>query len=125
MNTMQDVKWFDITDEAKNQMEKLLSKNPEKYAVSLEVKGGGCAGFKYEYWVGAHARGFNKISLGVCLIGKKNFTKKQYESLEKVLRTWKRKYPKTEIIGHYVISDSKKTCPNFDVKKWCIMKKLI
>ena len=28
-----------------------------------------------EYWVGAHARGFNKISLGVCLIGKKNFTK--------------------------------------------------
>ena len=47
MNTMQDVKWFDITDEAKNQMEKLLSKNPEKYAVSLEVKGGGCAGFNY------------------------------------------------------------------------------
>ena len=45
MITMQDVKWFDITDEAKNQMEKLLSKNPEKYAVSLEVKGGGCAGF--------------------------------------------------------------------------------
>ena len=49
MNTMQNVKWFDITDEAKNQMEKLLSKNPEKYAVSLEVKGGGCAGFKYEW----------------------------------------------------------------------------
>ena len=43
------MKWFDITDTAKTQMEGLLSKNPGKYAVSLEVKGGGCAGFKYEW----------------------------------------------------------------------------
>ncbi len=49
MNTIQDMKWFEITDEAKNQMDKLLSKNPDKYAVKLEVKGGGCAGFKYEW----------------------------------------------------------------------------
>ena len=43
------MKWFDITDKAKVQMEGLLSKNPGKYAVSLEVKGGGCAGFKYDW----------------------------------------------------------------------------
>ena len=43
------MKWFDITDKAKTQMEGLLSKNPGKYAVSLEVKGGGCAGFKYDW----------------------------------------------------------------------------
>ena len=43
------MKWFDITDKAKSQMEGLLSKNPDKYAVSLEVKGGGCAGFKYDW----------------------------------------------------------------------------
>ena len=43
------MKWFDITDEAKTQMEGLLSKNPGKYAVSLMVKGGGCAGFKYDW----------------------------------------------------------------------------
>ena len=43
------MKWFDITDKAKTQMEGLLSKNPGKYAVSLMVKGGGCAGFKYEW----------------------------------------------------------------------------
>jgi len=43
------MKWFDITDKAKNQMEGLLSKNPGKYAVSLMVKGGGCAGFKYDW----------------------------------------------------------------------------
>ena len=43
------MKWFDITEEAKHQMEKLLDKNPDKYAISLMVKGGGCAGFKYEW----------------------------------------------------------------------------
>ena len=30
-------------------MENLLKKNPDKYAVSLGVLGGGCAGFKYEW----------------------------------------------------------------------------
>ena len=40
---------FDITDKAKTQMEGLLSKNPDKYAVSLSVLGGGCAGFKYDW----------------------------------------------------------------------------
>ena len=40
---------FKITDSAKNQIERLLEKNPGKYAVSLAVLGGGCAGFKYEW----------------------------------------------------------------------------
>ena len=43
------MKWFDLTDKAKTQMEGLLSKNPGKYAVSLSVLGGGCAGFKYDW----------------------------------------------------------------------------
>ena len=43
------MKWFDITDKAKSQMEGLLSKNPSKYAVSLMVKGGGCAGYKSDW----------------------------------------------------------------------------
>ena len=30
-------------------MERLLEKHPDKYAVSLAVLGGGCAGFKYEW----------------------------------------------------------------------------
>ena len=40
---------FLITDAAKRQIELLLSKNTDKYAVSLSVLGGGCAGFKYEW----------------------------------------------------------------------------
>ena len=49
MEGYENMKWFTITDEAKNQMEKLLAKNPDKYAVSLSVFGGGCAGFKYDW----------------------------------------------------------------------------
>ena len=49
MEGYENYKWFVITDEAKHQMEKLLSKNPDKYAISLIVEGGGCAGFKYKW----------------------------------------------------------------------------
>lgn len=40
---------FDLTDSAKQQMNHLLAKNPDKWAVSLSVQGGGCAGFKYNW----------------------------------------------------------------------------
>jgi len=43
------MKPFKITDSAKSQIETLLSKNTDKYAVSLAVLGGGCAGFKYSW----------------------------------------------------------------------------
>jgi len=72
-----------------------------------------------EYWKGAHAKGFNDKSLGICLIGKSNFTTKQFNSLKKILLFWKKKYPDVEIIGHRDTNLTKKTCPNFDVKLWC------
>ena len=71
-----------------------------------------------EYWVGAHVKGKNDISLGVCLIGKDSFTKKQFESLEKVLKNWKFLYPKAKIVGHKDTGNTIKTCPNFDVIAW-------
>ena len=71
-----------------------------------------------EYWVGAHVKGKNNISLGVCLIGRNSFTPKQFISLQKVLQKWKILYPKAKIIGHCDVTNTKKTCPNFDVKKW-------
>lgn len=71
-----------------------------------------------EFWIGAHVKGKNEISLGVCLIGKKNFTKNQFISLEKVLKEWKNKYPNAKILGHRDTVNTKKTCPNFDVISW-------
>ena len=71
-----------------------------------------------EYWIGAHVKGKNEISLGVCLIGRNKFTQNQYLSLEKILKKWKSLYPEAEIVGHRDTSDTQKTCPNFDVKTW-------
>ena len=77
-----------------------------------------------EYWTGAHVKGKNEISLGVCLIGKDNFTKKQMVSLEKILKKWKLTYKKAKIVGHCDIGNTKKTCPNFDVINWCKNKNI-
>ena len=77
-----------------------------------------------EYWVGAHVKGKNHISLGVCLIGRNNFTKKQFIALEKVLKSWKLSYPNAKIIGHCDTGNTNKTCPNFNVELWCREKKL-
>jgi len=71
-----------------------------------------------EYWVGAHVKSKNAISLGVCLIGNDHFTKKQFISLEQVLKKWKIVYPDAKIVGHRDTGNTEKTCPNFDVNMW-------
>jgi len=71
-----------------------------------------------EYWLGAHVKGKNDISLGVCLIGRDKFTKKQFTSLEAILKNWKHLYPQAKIVGHYNTGNTQKTCPNFDVITW-------
>ena len=71
-----------------------------------------------EFWIGAHVYGHNYNSLGICLIGKDKFTKNQFLSLKTLIIKWKKKYPDAEILGHSNFSNTKKTCPNFDVKSW-------
>ena len=71
-----------------------------------------------EYWIGAHVKGKNEISLGVCLIGRDKFTKRQFKSLEQILKRWKTIYPDAKILGHRDAVNTKKTCPNFDVISW-------
>lgn len=71
-----------------------------------------------EYWIGAHVKGKNEESLGICLIGRDEFTKKQFISLEHVLREWKINYPNAKILGHRDTGNTHKTCPNFDVESW-------
>ena len=72
-----------------------------------------------DYWVGAHVRGFNDVSLGVCLIGRHSFTDAQMQALGTVLRNWKSSYPLAKIVGHCDFDYTNKTCPNFDVAVWC------
>ena len=71
-----------------------------------------------EFWTGAHVFGYNKESLGICLIGKDNFSTQQFNTLTNLIKEWKKKYPLAKICGHRDFKNTKKTCPNFDVKKW-------
>jgi len=49
ITNMPTQKLFEITDKAKEQMSRMLKKHNDKYAITLVVNGGGCAGFKYEW----------------------------------------------------------------------------
>lgn len=70
-----------------------------------------------DYWQGAHVKGYNHCSLGVCLIGRKEFTRGQFSSLRALLNDWSNLYPDAKIVGHTELNPGK-TCPNFDVQKW-------
>ena len=71
-----------------------------------------------DYWIGAHVYGHNEESLGVCLIGRTDFTDAQFQSLENVLREWTTSHPTSEVVGHRDFDYTDKTCPNFDAKQW-------
>ncbi len=64
--------------------------------------------------VGAHTLGYNDSSIGICLIGIKTFTAKQFLSLAKLITELKAAFPVQVIKGHYQVS-SNRTCPNFNV----------
>ncbi len=63
---------------------------------------------------GAHVRGQNDNSIGICLTGKKFFTCKQFESLRQLISNLKSIIPGLNIHGHRDF-DPSKTCPNFNV----------
>ena len=72
---------------------------------------------------GAHVKGHNKDSIGVCYIGgmneamtepKDTRTDEQRDSLEVLLATLVRMFPGADIYGHRDFSN--KACPSFDAK---------
>ena len=75
---------------------------------------------------GAHARGHNHNSVGICLAGgvdadKKpdnNFTQEQFKSLEDLLMKLVSAYDIHTVIGHRDFPNVKKVCPSFDVTAW-------
>ncbi|MCV6612900.1 MAG: N-acetylmuramoyl-L-alanine amidase [Amphritea sp.] len=69
------------------------------------------------YWPGSHVRGKNSVSIGICLIGRDGFTDEQMAALGKLVDELLIEFPGAEVVGHRDL-DSKKTCPNFDVKRW-------
>jgi N-acetyl-anhydromuramyl-L-alanine amidase AmpD len=70
-----------------------------------------------EYWKGAHCRGHNATSIGVCLIGEYEFTAQQYASLHYKIMTIQKRHPHATVYCHSEL-DPMKTCPGPFVMKW-------
>lgn len=75
--------------------------------------------------VGAHAKGYNANSIGVCYVGglasdgktpKDTRTAAQKSALKKLLHTLKQRYPDARIVGHRDLSPD--TNHNGKVDKW-------
>lgn len=76
--------------------------------------------------IGAHCKGHNRNSIGICLVGgtretrpkvpENNFTVEQFKSLQRLLGAYSVQYPDAKIYGHNEFSS--KACPSFDVQEW-------
>lgn len=72
--------------------------------------------------IGAHTKGYNENSIGLCYIGgldkdgheKDTRTKAQIQSMKKLIKSLQKQYPQATLHGHYEFSS--KACPCFDVK---------
>lgn len=77
---------------------------------------GAVASGRHELETGAHTKGHNSPSIGVCMIGTDKFTRAQWTSLQLCITSLKTRYPRASIHGHREFSN--KICPGFDVQKW-------
>ena len=79
---------------------------------------------RHEQLVGAHARGYNQHSIGVCYEGgltpdgeaADTRTPQQKVALKKLLKQLRRKYPQARILGHRDLPNVSKACPCFDAE---------
>ena len=76
--------------------------------------------------IGAHVRGFNRHSIGICYEGgldengkpADTRTRAQRFALLDLLTILKHQYPEAQILGHYQLSATiHKACPVFDARK--------
>ena len=76
--------------------------------------------------VGAHAKGHNTDSIGICLMGgidstgkpEFNYTHQQMENLEFLVRSLQDKYGTLTVLGHRDLPGVMKACPCFSVRKY-------
>lgn len=80
--------------------------------------------------IGSHVKGFNAVSIGICLVGgvaqddftkpENNFTKAQFAELKRLLLELKQRHPNAKIVGHRDFSGVGKACPSFEVSSWLV-----
>lgn len=75
---------------------------------------------------GAHVKGWNKTSVGVCYAGgvdengkpQDNRTAEQTRSLMMIAKTLEKRFEGAKVLGHRDFEGVAKACPSFDVKGW-------
>ena len=70
--------------------------------------------------IGAHCKGHNSDSIGICLTGDKKFNEKQFRTLVQVVYAYCRHFgldPLEDVYPHSHFDTTGKTCPNFDWKE--------
>lgn len=79
---------------------------------------------------GAHVRGHNLDSIGICLIGTERYSRAQWSALSALVVQLRHEFPAARVCGHRDLSPDidgdgvvepaewLKTCPGFDVAAW-------
>ncbi len=70
--------------------------------------------------MGAHAKGANGDSLGLCIVGNNTeqvarWTKEQLQTADQVLEVWLWMWPQAEVFGHRDVGSTATACPGVDV----------
>ena len=79
---------------------------------------------RHEQLVGAHARGYNQRSIGICYEGgltpegeyDDTRTARQKVALKQLLKDLRKRYPQAHILGHLDLPHVSKACPCFDAE---------
>lgn len=79
-----------------------------------------------QHIAGAHVKGFNGTSIGVCMIGGKsetghaiaNYTFNQWRTIAQLITVYMARYPGILVRGHCDVPDANKDCPCFDVESF-------
>lgn len=67
---------------------------------------------------GAHARGYNATSIGICMVGTNKFSLRQWEMLLKLIQRLECHLDTVlKLYGHNELNPHK-ACPGFDVPSW-------
>ena len=90
------------------------------------TRGGWVYQTRHEQLVGAHAKGYNSHSLGVCYEGGLNTkgepadtrTPRQKRALLRLLKRLKTEHPQARIVGHRDLPGVHKACPCFDCSEY-------
>ncbi len=76
--------------------------------------------------VGAHAKGHNLRSVGICLVGgttdggfpASNYTRAQWRTLDRLVAGLHFTFPGSKVVGHCDLEGVDKDCPCFDARSW-------